>query len=335
MKQDAPRRMDSKRATTYSAIIIAAAVIAFTLREMQSVMVPFVIALFLYYMFVPITDALRRRLKVPHVAAVALSLLGAILVLFLITMTAARSIQTLAQNWEKYEKNVDTAIEKIGELTGSDATTLSDAWGEVTEAGSVQAWATSVATSLPAVLANAAIVFVFFGYLISGRKRSSSPFLRKVSLTINRYLVIKFTVSLITGLTVWLLLALIGLELAFIFGFCAFALNFVPSVGSMIATLLPIPVAIAQFEITSAQMILVIVLPGAVQFIVGNVIEPTVQGEGLDLHPITVLLALMFWFTIWGVPGALIAAPLTSVIRIFLRQTDWGKGAANLLSGRI
>lgn len=329
--------MDEKKAVTYSTIILAAVAIAFALRAMKSVMVPFVLALFLFYIFSPITDLLRRRLRVPHAVAVALSLAGAVAVLFLVTMTAASSIETMVANYEKYGNNVTKAIQATGEFFEVDPEKLEDfktIWREVKNDPRANEFMVRTASGLPSFLSNVALVLVFFGYLISGRRRTTSPFLRKVALTVNRYLVIKVAVSLATGSLVWLILTLLGLQLAFVFGLCAFALNFIPSVGSMIATLVPMPVAIAQFGV-SGQVLLVLLLPGTVQFIIGNVVEPLIQGEGLDLHPITVLLSLIFWFTIWGVPGALIAAPLTSVIRIFLRQSEWGQPIANLLSGRI
>ncbi len=328
--------MDDRKAISYSAIIVAAVAIAFTLREMRSVMVPFVIALFLFYIFSPVTDLLRRRLRVPHPAAVTLSLAGAIALLFGIIVMASNSIQAMVDNFDKYAKNVDTAIQVIGDILPGEAdySTWDEAWGQITNDSRTRETLVGAASSLPGVISNAAIVLVFFGYLISGRRSTTSPFLRKVALTINRYLVIKLAVSVATGSLVFFVLSLIGLRLAFIFGMLAFAFNFIPSVGSMIATMLPIPVAIAQFGL-GLETWLVLLVPGSIQFVIGNVVEPMIQGEGLDLHPITVLLALMFWFTIWGVPGALIAAPLTSVIRIFLRQTDWGRPIANLLSGRI
>ncbi len=332
-------QVEKRSALTYSAIILAAIAIAFSLRAMKSVMVPFVIALFLYYIFAPITDVLKKRLRVPHFAAVTLSLTGAIVLLFITTAMVARSVETLVNNFSKYEANVQQAFTTVeGLATKLNVDLDKYGWDEITEGGAalsaLQPMIVDAASRLPSFISNTALVLIFFGYLLSGKKRSQSPFLRKVSLTINRYLVIKVTVSFATGVLVWLILTLVGLELAFVFGVAAFALNFVPSVGSLIATLLPAPVALGQFGF-ELPMFLAILGPGAVQFAIGNVIEPLVQGEGLDLHPITVLLSLMFWFTIWGIPGMLIAAPLTSVVRIYLRQTEWGQPMANLLSGRI
>jgi len=371
-------RLQDSKPLVYSAIILATVAIVFALRAMKPVMVPFVIALFLFYIFSPLTDLLKRRLRVPHGLAVTLSLICGLLVLSLLTMTVARSVETAIANFGKYRQNVELSISKLEELVRPFLPSLQEppelsapegtppgnaAGGEPRPDPSVDSasgeappdspaaakttrrprellleeartFLAGLALELPTFFSTAALVLIFFGYLISGRRRASSPFLRKVAITVNRYLVIKVVVSLATGALVWMILRIVGLQLAFVFGMLAFALNFIPSVGSMIATLLPAPVAFSQFGLTT-PMFLAILLPGCVQFVIGNVIEPLVQGEGLDLHPITVLLALMFWYSIWGIPGMFIAAPLTSVIRIFLRQTEWGQPIANLLSGRI
>jgi AI-2 transport protein TqsA len=79
----------------------------------------------------------------------------------------------------------------------------------------------------------------------------------------------------------------------------------------------------------------VILVPGLVQLVIGNGIEPLIMGEGLDLHPVTVLLALIFWGLLWGVVGMLLAAPMTAVLRIVLGRIETTRPVAELLAGRL
>jgi AI-2 transport protein TqsA len=79
----------------------------------------------------------------------------------------------------------------------------------------------------------------------------------------------------------------------------------------------------------------VVLIPGTVQFVVGNVLEPKMVGENLDLHPVTTVLVLMFWGLIWGVPGMFLAVPLTVVIRIFLDSSEGGKKISEIMAGRF
>lgn len=101
-----------------------------------------------------------------------------------------------------------------------------------------------------------------------------------------------------------------------LFGLLAFLFNFIPNIGSIIATLLPIPIAFAQFEDQPWMILAVVGLPGTVHITIGNVVEPRLMGRGLELHPVTVLLALAFWGLLWGIVGMVLAVPIVAAMRI-------------------
>ena len=146
---------------------------------------------------------------------------------------------------------------------------------------------------------------------------------------------LKIWLSAITGVATWLLLWMLGVELATVFGVMAFVLNFIPNVGSLIALVLPLPLVLVDPERSWSSIALVLGLPGVVQLVVGNVIEPKLAGDSLDLHPITVLLALILWGMIWGLPGMLLATPLTAIARLVLAQVPMTRPCAELMAGRI
>ncbi|MHC4061710.1 MAG: AI-2E family transporter, partial [Planctomycetota bacterium] len=104
--------------------------------------------------------------------------------------------------------------------------------------------------------------------------------------------------------------------------------------GSIVSTLLPIPIAVAQFQ-EPWPVILVVAIPGVLQITIGNVVEPKLMGKELNLHPVTVLLALSFWGLLWGIVGMCLAAPMTAVLRIILMQFDTFKPLAGLLAGEL
>jgi AI-2 transport protein TqsA len=124
------------------------------------------------------------------------------------------------------------------------------------------------------------------------------------------------------------------MPLALVFGVMAFLLNFIPSIGSVIATLLPIPIAIIQYDSVWA-ITAIVALPGVIQLIIGNGIEPLVMGESLDLHPITVILSLIFWGLLWGIVGMFLATPIMAVLSIVLARFDETRPFAELLAGRL
>ena len=178
------------------------------------------------------------------------------------------------------------------------------------------------------LLSNGFLILIFVVFLLAGRKPHSiaGGIYGQIEATIRRYISTKFVLSAVTGILVWIVLSLFGLEMASLFGMLAFLLNFIPSVGSVIATLLPIPVAVAQFQ-SPWMIVAVVAVPGALQMGIGNVLEPKIMGEGLDLHPVSILLALMFWGLIWGPVGMLLSVPLTMIVKILLENSDdtrWG-----------
>ena len=187
------------------------------------------------------------------------------------------------------------------------------------------------------VIWNTIFVTIFVIFLLSGRnpRKVRSSIYRDIDQKIRRYIVTKLVVSAFTGLFVWFTLNHFGLELAVVFGILAFLLNFIPSIGSIISTFLPLPIAVAQFQGEVGTIVLVMLIPGVIQLVMGNVVEPKLMGGGLNLHPITILLALSFWGLLWGVVGMFLAAPITAVIRIVLMQFESLKPLGELLTGKL
>ena len=128
---------------------------------------------------------------------------------------------------------------------------------------------------------------------------------------------------------------LFGVPMAFTFGVLAFLLNFVPNVGPLIASLLPIPLIILDPTGSIGWMFGAISVTAAIQAISGNIFEPKIMGNSSDLHPVTILVALMFWGMMWGIIGMFLATPVTAAIKIVLQRIESTKPIANLMAGRI
>lgn len=137
-----------------------------------------------------------------------------------------------------------------------------------------------------------------------------------ISQQISRYLGTLSLISLATGFCAWLVLVALGVELAAGWGILTFLLNFIPTVGSIIATIPPVLMAILQFSPGFIKPLIVLVSLTAIQITIGNVITPKVVGDRLGLSPVVILLSLLLWGTIWGIPGALLSVPIASIIKI-------------------
>jgi AI-2 transport protein TqsA len=182
------------------------------------------------------------------------------------------------------------------------------------------------------------MVVIFMIFILLGRKShrpSPTGLLGEIEQRVQRYTVQLIIMSVVTGVLVGGTLAVLHVEYAFLFGFLAFLLNFIPNIGSIIATLLPIPVVLLSPDLSITVKVLALALPAAIQFLLGNVVQPKIQGSMLELHPVAVLMALIFFGMIWGISGAFLAAPITAVIKIILERIPATRPLADLLAGNL
>jgi predicted PurR-regulated permease PerM len=138
----------------------------------------------------------------------------------------------------------------------------------------------------------------------------------KIVTQISKYLRTLTVISFSTGMCVWGVLWLIGVDFALTWGVLAFVLNFIPTVGSIVASVPPILVAIVRFYPNPTPAVLTVLALLAIQFTIGNVLTPKIMGDTLDLSPVVILISLMFWGIIWGVVGALLSVPIAVMIKI-------------------
>jgi AI-2 transport protein TqsA len=147
---------------------------------------------------------------------------------------------------------------------------------------------------------------------------------------LRRYMLVRTLMSVLTGVLVWVFAAAIGLNYAAEWGVIAFVLNYIPFIGSFMATLLPTVFAIVQFA--SWQLSLsVFVCLNVIQFIVGSYIEPRVSGDVLAISPTIVVAAVFFWAFLWGLPGAFIGVPIVIVLLAFAAEHPATRWLADLL----
>ena len=177
------------------------------------------------------------------------------------------------------------------------------------------------------------LIYVFF-LLIGTPSINHSPTLSEVDQQIRSYLSLKTVISIFTGLVFGLALRLFGVPMAFTFGVLAFLLNFVPNVGPIVASLLPIPLIILDPDGTVGWMAATITVICTIQLISGNVVEPKIMGNSSDLHPVTILVGLMFWGMMWGVIGMFLATPIMAALKIILGRIPTTRSIADLMAGR-
>jgi predicted PurR-regulated permease PerM len=154
----------------------------------------------------------------------------------------------------------------------------------------------------------------------------------RTAMKFRRYLLVRSLMSVMTGVLVWGFMSLWGVPLAAEWGVIAFAFNYIPFIGPLIATVLPTLFALAQFE--SWQMaVLVFGCLNLIQFLVGSYLEPRISGSVLAISPFVVLFAVFFWTFLWGIFGAFIGVPIVIAILTICEQYESSRSLAMLFGG--
>ncbi|MFN2316632.1 MAG: AI-2E family transporter [Gemmatimonadales bacterium] len=146
---------------------------------------------------------------------------------------------------------------------------------------------------------------------------------------VQRYLVLKTLISLVTGLAIGTGAAILGVDFALFWGLLAFLLNYVPNIGSVIAAVPAVAVALLQLGVAPALGLAAIFL--TVNVVVGNFVDPIVIGRELRLSPLIVLMSLVFWGWVWGPVGMFLSVPLTIIVRIVLENTESLKRVSKMM----
>ena len=193
-----------------------------------------------------------------------------------------------------------------------------------------------ISQALFSLVSTSVVVLIYVFFLLIGTPSDShnSSTVREIDFQIRSYLSLKTVISIFTGIAFGVTLRMFGVPMAFTFGVLAFLLNFVPNIGPIVASLLPVPLIILSPDGSLLWMIAAISVTCAIQIISGNLIEPRIMGNSSDLHPVTILVALMFWGMMWGVIGMFLATPITATIKILLQRIDYTRPIANLMAGR-
>ncbi|PPR47360.1 MAG: AI-2 transport protein TqsA [Alphaproteobacteria bacterium MarineAlpha5_Bin9] len=321
---------------TISLLILSIVAVAFALYFTRAIMIPFILALLLRIVIDPIIEFQVKKLHVHRFIAVVVSIVLIIGLFMIIIPIIIDSLANFLRSADDYNYKVLLLIEflinKLKEFQiDIDTATIRESFLSLPFLD----WASTALSNGANFVTKLFLVVIITLFLLIGPKgKQMSETWQNINSQIKTYIFTKFITSVSTGILTGIIYWFLGLDLALIFGTLTFLLNFIPTIGSIIAVLLPLPVAFLQFnDLTSVALI--IAIPGLVHIIIGNFIEPKVFGKAFNLHPVTVIIALIAWGMLWGITGMLLAAPLTAIMRILFIQFETTKPFALLLSGKI
>ena len=154
----------------------------------------------------------------------------------------------------------------------------------------------------------------------------------QIKSSITTYIKVKFLISLSTGISFWLTCHFFGVDFALFWGFLAFLLNFIPTFGSIIATIPPILMGWIQIPSLGTLLVLALMLIG-LQILLGNILDPMLMGNSLSINTVVVLLGLVTWTYLWGIVGTILAVPLLVLVKVVLQQVPDAQMLVRLMGG--
>lgn len=347
--------MERLRALVYGTVLLIA--VGWVLHVGQAIFVPAVLGAVIVYIIVGLAQALDRvpvlgpalppRLR--YLASVLVIAVIGILFAYLVMANKERALVLAPQ----YQQSLLATIQRVAVYFGFETEpTWTMLREELLARINLQRLLGSLLASVGSIVVTFVVVCLYATFLLLEHRSFESKLanlsddpqrvarIRQVIEAINRrigsYLALKTLLSLLLAVSSYVVMRLFGLEFAALWAVLIFFLNFVPYVGSVLGVVFPVLMTIVQFE-DLGTVLTMLTLLAALQFGIGNFLDPYVMGNSLNLSPFAILLSLAVWSELWGVPGAFLAVPITAILTIVFSEFPGTRPIAVLLSsnGRL
>lgn len=328
--------------------IIVAALVLVLLVTAKFFLIPMAVAVLLFSLIGSAIDGLVRlrlgRFAIPHWLATLVVISAVGLVLMQLFGFAYIQVETVRGTLPSYIERGQQALSRLFSLVGEDV-----AHGVIDGIRNIDlnAYLRIAAGSAGNMLTVTVMLGIYVGFMFTERgyfdaklsrlfpQEEQAAHIRQILSSIRRsvhhYLLVKTAISALTGAVVYGVLLLFGLDFAALTALLSFLLNFIPTLGSIIATGLPVLIALAQFD-SPWPILGVLVAVGGVQFLMGNILDPMLTGRALQMSSLAIILSLTLWSAIWGVVGMFLAVPIMAMIMIVCAHVPALRPIAILLS---
>ena len=312
-------------------------------------LIPLAVAILFWNLLNALAAAFRRiklgKSSIPGWLAWILSLTVLFLANWVVYRIMTSQSDALIAAAPVYQANFAKLSDKLATLLGIEHMPSVDQFMESLDLGKLLSW---LGGSVGSILAELVLVVLYVAFLLAEQRHLSEKITRlandkekavqmhlllgQISKQVQTYIWIKTVVSLLIGIVSYIVLRLVGVDFAAVWALIIFLLNYIPNVGSALGVIFPALLTLVQFE-TLTPFVVVVLGLGAVQFIIGNVVEPAMMGSELNLSSFVIILSLTFWGMIWGIPGMVLSVLITVIVAIIcshIRRLHW---IATLLSG--
>ena len=333
---------------TASAILVT--LVFYLLVVGESLLLPLVIAIALWYLINTLARGFSRiavaGFKFPMPVCLGASLLTFLLLIWALVNFLSASADDVLDVAPVYQENLTRRLESLPfiDFTAFEDRSLSEF---ISDWINIPSYASSIASSFAGILANGGLILIYLGFLFleqghfsnkisalmsnPDREDEAHRIITRIRDDIQRYISIKMFTSSLTGILSFTFLFAVGADFAAVWGLLIFLLNFIPTVGSIVATTFPALIALAQSD-GYTLFGLVLLGIGALQICIGNILEPRLMGSSFNLSPVVILLNLALWNAIWGIPGMFLCVPFLIIVAIVLSHFPQTRRVAIMLS---
>jgi len=338
--------LEQRRTTNILLLIIVVPLVFYLLKILSFIFIPLVFSMFIALLFLPLMRWLGKK-KVPKLISIIIVILliigGLKIGVELIQLSSKQIMASEADFFSKAEIKLNDAklyLEENFGFTFQENNNILVQFFQKENIGSTIGFLRKFLTTILMTaffsvlwLAESINVHKLLNNTILKKKHASIRAFMKIERDLNTFIKVKVLVSLLTGIGTGLACVYFDVSFPIFWGLFAFVINFVQMVGSFITVILLSIFAFVEIEPTSTLVFFVLTITG-VQVLFGAILEPIFMGKSFSINVIAVLVMLMFWGFLWGIPGLIMAIPITVFIKIILEQFPSTKIIASLLSGK-
>ena len=339
----------------YTATAVLIFLIFYLLFIGKDLLLPLVIAIALWYLINVLARAFSHiaigGFRFPMPVCLTASFLTFIFLILALINFLSSTVGDVLDVAPIYQENLTTRLENLSfvdmsEFEGQSLPQLLTTWINI------PSYAASIASSLTSILASGGLILIYIGFLFleqghfsnkitalvadPNKEQDANKIINRIRDDIQKYITIKVITSSLTGILSYIILRIVDVDFAGVWALLIFLLNFIPTIGSIIATIFPALIALAQSDGYTLFLVVLFGI-GALQVCIGNILEPRLMGSSFNLSPIIILLNLALWGYIWGIPGMFLCVPFLIIVTIILSHFPQTRPMAIILSsdGRL
>ncbi|WP_055445360.1 AI-2E family transporter [Lacinutrix himadriensis] len=336
--------LSERRTTNILLLIIVIPILFYLLKVLSFIFIPLVFAMFIALLFLPLMRWLGKR-RVPKIVSIIIVILligiGLKAGVELIKLSSKQIMASDTAFFDNAEVKINDAAQYLENTFGVEMQKDKNILSQFIQKENIGTTVGFLRQFLTMLLMTAFFVVLLLAESINmqdvlnkmvlKKKRTSLLAYGKIQKELNTFIKVKFLVSFLTGLGTGLACYFFDVSFPIFWGLFAFAINFVQMVGSFIAVIALSIFAFIELDPTSTLFFFVLAITG-VQVLFGAILEPVFMGKSFSINIITVLVMLMFWGFLWGIPGLIMAIPITVFLKIIFEQFPSTKKISDLIS---